>query len=616
MNPNILLVPILLPAIAGLIVLLLPKRGRIKEIITLIFMIITSAVSLIIFLGGETKLEIQSAGFPIQNMCFFDFIANHFSSFIMLACSLFGVLIVLYSIRQMESNSRLKEYYAYLLWTVAAANGAVLSDNLVLLIVFWGIVVVMLYLLITIGGPGSEKAAKKSFIIVGGSDFLMLLGAVIIFYLAKTIKLSEIKIPIQGSMAIFAFIFLMIGAITKAGAIPFHTWIPTVSQVAPVSVMAFLPAALDKLLGIYLLARIAMDLFVMNNIMGHILMGIGSITIIAAVMMALVQKNLKRLLAYHAVSQVGYMVLGIGTGIPVGIAGGLFHMLNNAIYKCCLFLCSGAVEYRTKTTKLEELGGLAKMMPVTFITCFIAAMSISGVPPFNGFVSKWMVYQGVIGVGGSIWPIFLVAAMFGSALTLASFIKVLHSTFLSRSPKGMKKVKEVGFSMKVPMIILASLCVIFGVFAQFPLRYLIGPISVKLASLNFGTFWESIKLTGVWSSTLATVLIIVSLIIGFFIYLIGNIKKMKESEIFVGGELIDNEEVRIPGTHFYSPIKSFFRKIYNRAEHGWFDIYILSKRAILPVVKNLRNAHSGILSLYIFWLIVGLILLLLVFIRF
>ncbi|GAG46575.1 unnamed protein product, partial [marine sediment metagenome] len=235
-----------------------------------------------------------------------------------------------------------------------------------------------------------------------------------------------------------------------------------------IPVTAFLPASLDKLLGIYLLARIAMNLFVMNKAMGTVLLVVGAITIIAAVMMALIQHDLKRLLGYHAVSQVGYMLLGIGTGNPIGIAGGLFHMLNHAIYKSCLFLCGGAVEQKTGTTNLDKLGGLAKVMPITFVTCLVGALSISGVPPFNGFVSKWMVYQGVIELGrqgDKLWIIWLTAAMFGSALTLASFMKLIHATFLGQraNNQASKRTNEVHWTMWLPMVILSGLCIIFGV---------------------------------------------------------------------------------------------------------------------------------------------------------
>ena len=134
-----------------------------------------------------------------------------------------------------------------------------------------------------------------------------------------------------------------------------------------------------------------MNLFTISRPMSIFLMAIGSFTIVAAVMMALIQHDLKRLLGYHAVSQAGYMVLGIGTGSIIGIAGGLFHMLNNAIYKHGLFLSGGAVEKKVGTTDLGRLGGLSRFMPISFVTCLIASLAISGVPPFNGFFSKWMI---------------------------------------------------------------------------------------------------------------------------------------------------------------------------------------------------------------------------------
>ena len=173
----------------------------------------------------------------------------------------------------------------------------------------------------------------------------------------------------------------------------------------------------------------------MSAAMNTFLMAIGSLTIVCAVMMALVQHDLKRLLGYHAVSQVGYMVLGIGTGNPIGIAGGIFHMLNHAIYKSCLFLSAGAVEKKTGTTDLDKLGGLSKTMPVVYVAFLIASLAISGVPPLNGFASKWMIYQGIIETGrqGShLWILWLMAAMFGSALTLASFMKLVHAVFLGQ----------------------------------------------------------------------------------------------------------------------------------------------------------------------------------------
>ncbi len=162
------------------------------------------------------------------------------------------------------------------------------------------------------------------------------------------------------------------------------------------------------------------------------MMTIGAVTIVLAVFMALIQKDFKKLLSFHAISQVGYMVLGIGTGIPIGIAGGLFHMINHAMYKCGLFLSAGSVEHRTGTTELKKLGGSGKEMPLTAFGFSVCALAISGVWPLNGFVSKEMVFHGAIETG---YIVFAIAAWVGAIFTFASFLKAGHSVFFGERTK-------------------------------------------------------------------------------------------------------------------------------------------------------------------------------------
>lgn len=288
-----------------------------------------------------------------------------------------------------------------------------------------------------------------------------------------------------------------------------------------------------------------------------------------AVLMALVQKRVMRLLSFHAVSQVGYMVLGIGTGTPIGIAGGLFHMLNHAVYKSGLFLSAGTVEYWTKNDEIDKLGGLARQMPLTFFSFLVCALAIAGVPPLNGFVSKWMVYQGIIEVareGNRLFPVFLVSAMLGSVLTLASFLKLLHAVFLGQRPAGLAKVREGSFTMWLPTAVLALLCIAFGVFAyQWPLRGLIYP------ALGF---WP--EPLGIWQPVVTTLLLFIALGIGAVIYLFGTARKPTLGVTFVGGEKIaEEEEGRVPGTAFYSSIKELpvVGDLLRFGEAGAFDLY-------------------------------------------
>jgi len=610
MNP--LLYPIALPIIAGFLCLLIPKKRRgILEGLALIASLATFALTIWLFF--ERPLDWLVGGALFLRL-------DGLSSFILMASGLFGVLIVLYSFKYIpafisrvhpEGKGRLREYYAYILWTIGAGCGALLANNFILLIVFWGLLGLTLYLLIGIGGPEASSAAMKSFIIVGGSDCVMILGVGIIWFLTKQFEMHSVTLSLTGALPTAAFLCLIVASFAKAGVMPLHTWIPACAERAPIPVIAFLPASLDKLLGIYLLARICLHLFElkMATTMSLILLIVGAVTIIAAVMMALVQHDLKRLLSYHAVSQVGYMVLGIGTGSPIGIAGGLFHMLNNAIYKGCLFLCGGAVEHRTGTTDLDRLGGLAKVMPITFATCLIATLSISGVPPLNGFVSKWMVYQGIIelGKGGDkLWIIWLAAAMFGSALTLASFMKVIHTIFLGQRSEVRSresKIREVSASMWVPMVVLAGLCVIFGVFAYaVPLKHLIFPSVADMPAVEEWLGW--------WRPGPATLLIIVGIGIGAIIYWVGNLKGLREDTPFIGGEVIPDEH-RVTGVDFYNTISDLklLKGIYNGASKGLFDIYYIGANVVAVFTKAVQKVHTGILTAYFSWFLAGLLIL-------
>jgi len=604
-----LLYPILVPAVAGIIPVFIPRKGKMAAgIIALAVTVWMFVRALSLF--GKWELAYSVRLFTLAGALPLDFSLRlyHFSSFILLFVMFFGVLVILYSLGYLRGKDTSSTYYTFILWTLAAAAGAVMTDNLLVLLIFWEILTLLLYFLVNMGGEGHAKAAAKCFTILGFSDAAMMLGILMIWMVYGTLRMSELSIATGNTFGVIAFIMLFVGAIAKAGAMPLHSWVPAIAVPTHAPVMAFLPAALDKLLGIYLLARIALDIFIIRPGSGLSLMMmiVGSATIIFAVLMALVQHDLKKLLSFHAVSQVGYMVLGVGSGIPIAIIGGLFHMLNNAVYKSGLFLSAGAVEKRAGTTELEKLGGLARYMPVTFVTTLVAALSISGVPPFNGFVSKWLVYQGMLEGG---YVIFLVVAIFGSALTLASFIKVLHSLFLGRLPAGFERVREVDFSMQFPMILLAILCVLFGVFAMIPLENFIIPIVGGGSVMTANNVIETTQ--GFWSPGLATILIILGIIVGLIIYATGRMRGARVDEnVWIGGNIMDNEEIRIPGTHFYKTITDDLNPVFTGAfrdgEKGAMDGYNIIGGLGGALVKVLRALHDGILSTYLSWVVIGL----------
>ena len=609
---KLLLMLIFVPLVAGFILLFTPAKWK------LLHRGCGLIISAFAFLAA---IKLYTAGIIVFDQPVLDIWqvklnllleTNQLNTFILLFAMGFGLLISIYSLKNNSASGQSNFFYGALLLAIGGSAGILLTGHLVFLLIFWEIVTVSLYLLIATGGTECRFAATKSFAMLGASDGALLLGIGMVWVLsAGTFQFIGLRLPTDSGLSIVAFLLLMLAATTKAGAMPLHTWLPTSGECTQASIMAILPAALDKLLGVYLLVIVVREIFLLQSgILSFILSIIGAATIILAVMVAMVQRNLKKLLSYQAIAQVGYMVLGIATLTPVGIAGAVFHMLNHATYKCCLFLCGGAVEQVTGTSELDRLGGLGKKMPWTFIAFLIATMSMSGIPLFGGFVSKWMVYQGIVqmasdaGAAAGFWPLWLLIAMFGSALTLAASVKILHSIFLSRKPDSLVAVQEVSTTMLVPMGILAFLCVFFGVFYHIPLKYFIYP------ALDIP--WET-AIIGSWNSWLAVIYLIGGILIALLIVLFSrSLMKQRSVPTWTCGEVQPNDEMIIPGTHFYKTISSLspFKQLYRLQEKEHFDLYNHAGKIGLLFSGFLKWLHSGLLPVYLVWTAFGLIVIL------
>ena len=610
---------IALPLFSGLLLFLIPEKFRtMKGIFALLISIISGYLSVVIFISGNQIFLLKnlstSAGFSVSGFDllkdsgrYLSFNCDNLSKLIILFASLFSFLILLYSLIYIKAG-RLKNYYPYFLITLGCTNGAVLSDNLLLFIAFWGVLGITLYKLIQGHDEESSATAKKTLILIGASDSIMIIGIAILWKITGSLSMGGISIQTTSVLPVVAFLALLTGSFTKAGAFPFHTWVPDYAKNAPAASSAYLPASLDKLLGIYFLARITTGMFIMNEWLTLLLLSIGVISIITAVMMALVQHNYKRLLGFHAVSQVGYMILGFGMGTMIGVAAGLFHMINNALYKSGLFLSAGCVEYCTGKEDIEDLGGLSKAMPFTFVTSLVFAMSIAGVPPFNGFASKWMIYQGIIdfgsgsGIANKLWVLWLGSAVLGSALTLASFIKLIGGIFLGRRKSEFAQTREVPALMWIPLVILAACCIFSGVFAtNLVVPKLLMPVS--------GEF----QFSGFWNSSLVSLLVLISICLGVIVYITLNMKRFRTEDSFIGGEKIQ-DQTSYGTTEFFKTIGEYrvFSWIYRKAEEGWFDIYDQSKQFVLWLSHQMSKAHTGVLPAYIIWIFAGLIVMLLI----
>ena len=455
MNDWRLILAIVLPALFGVLAFAVPARIRyLREGIALAGAAANLAAILPLY-GAKALFFTPWGGFGIN----FSLKLGALNGLILLAAAVFTILSMVYSVPFFLKKPVNSRYYAYALFTAAMLNGAVLANNLVVLLFFWEGILATLFAMILLGRDSAYRTSVKTVVLVGLSDLCMMLGIALTGRLAGTLEMDQISLPL-GGMSSAAFLLLVTGALGKAGAMPFHTWIPDAADDAPMPFMALMPAALEKLMGIYLLTRVCTELyrFTPGSRMSLLLMTVGAATILFAVLMALIQKDFKRLLSYHAVSQVGYMILGIGTALPVGILGGFFHMFNNAVYKSCLFYTAGAVERQAGTTDLKKLSGLGRQMPVTMVSFLVAAASIAGFPLTNGFYSKEMIFDGALESGAVFYAIALIGAFF----TAVSFLKLGHAAFFGKPMKELKAVREAPSAMLAPMVLLAVTCLAMG----------------------------------------------------------------------------------------------------------------------------------------------------------
>ena len=600
------LIFILLPAVVALVNVVLPvilrKLLSFFSSIFLLYLVINA-----LFLSNW----MEQVGFGTWRMLDTTvFAVDQMSIFALGFIQLLSFIILIYALKGVKPDIQ-KPFFALFPLSVAACNGVVLSEHGISLLIFWGLSGMTLFLYALLGhSENALQTAKKTVLIIGGSDAVLIMGFAVMVAMKPEAgwALSQFQIPVTSGLAWLAFILVLIAAFAKAGGFPLHTWLPDYTRDAPVESAALLPASLDKLLGIYLLARMVTTLFTVQLVLNLILITLGAITVITAVMMAMIQHNGRRLLGYHAVSQVGYMIIGVGSGNPIAFAGGLFHLVNNTIYKSNLFLTLGSVEKQTGTNDLDDLGGLGRNMPITFVMALIGALSISGIPPFNGFFSKWMIYQGVLDMartataGQQIWLLVcLTLAVFGSALTLASFMKFMHAIYLGKRPEKHNDVKETSFNQWLSTGILAALCIVFGLFAlAVPLRQLIYPATTA-SGLALPEF------VGLYQPLTLFLLFAIIFLIGMLTFALT--KNIRFDNIYLGG-MSAWERFRVSGTAFYNEIRSMrpLKGIYSAAEKKVFDVYDVSSKGSAGLAKVLQQAHPGLLSLYVFFIVLGVVI--------
>jgi len=394
------------------------------------------------------------------------------SSLLLIAINVIGLAATMFSVDYMRMYTSKLRYYSLFLLMVAGMNGVVMTGDMFNLYVFMEIAAIASYGLVAFGCEHEELEASFKYAVLGSlASSFILIGVALSYAMLGTLNMSHIatKVAAQGMSKplLVAMGMFICGFGLKAALVPLHAWLPDAHPSAPAPVSAMLSGVVIKALGLYVLARLIFNVYGVQTELLLILRYLGLISMVVGVLLAIGQWDMKRLFAYHSISQIGYVALGIGLGTSLGIVGGLFHLMNHSVFKSLLFLNAGAAEYATGTRDLKRLGGLNNSMPVTANTSMVASMSIAGIPPFNGFWSKLII---VLACMDSGHPWLALAAVLVSVITLASFLKVQRYAFFEAAKAGMARVAEAPALMRIAMVLLAVLCIVMSLLVMTGLK--------------------------------------------------------------------------------------------------------------------------------------------------
>jgi multicomponent Na+:H+ antiporter subunit D len=456
--PYFIIIPLLT---AFLITLIAGKKDNWAVILS--FISVAALLALSVFSFAEMKNETITYSLSGWRIPYgIVLVQDALTSFMLIMVGIISFTSLIFSIQYIREISMDWRYYALFMLLIAGMNGVLITGDLFNLFVFMEVGLFSAFALVAFGNKAEEFEAAFKYTVMGSISSTIILIAIAVTYSATStltlVKVSEGLID-KPELTLWIGALFITGFGLKTAAIPFHAWLPDAHSSAPAPISSMLSGVLIKALGVYVLIRIFFNVLNAPEVFTQAFLVLGSISILAGVLLAVGQWDMKRLLAYHSVSQIGYILLGLGLATPLGILGGVFHLLNHAIFKSLLFYNAGTVELALGTRDLNKMGNLTKILPVASRTSMIASLSISGVPPFNGFFSKLIIIIAAVEAG---FPLYALVAVVGSLLTLASFMKVQRYGF--RGEVIIESIKtKIGWRMNSAMVILALLCLLTSI---------------------------------------------------------------------------------------------------------------------------------------------------------
>lgn len=450
--------------------LVLPYAGkisaRLRNYLSLLFVsipFVISAFCLYLLIRGQASFLFVWQ-FKIVNLSMsFGLLGDYLALFMAMASSLIGAVIVFYSFGYISHYGNQNEYYMMVVLFIGAMMGICFSTNLIFIYVFWEISAICCWRLIGFYRKDEFiKRADKAFIITVSGALLMLLGFISLYQQTGTFDLTGMKgVTISSS----ALILILFGILSKSATLPLHTWLPD-AGVAPSPVTSLLHAAVLVKIGVYVFARLFIITLSMPQIWHTIIPAIAAVSALVSAGAALVENDIKRILAYSTISQLGFILMGLSMGNKLAAAGGLLYILMHALAKAGLFLCAGIIEQKKHTKDIREMGGLISSMPITAASFLICSFSIMGIPPLGGFFSKYMVISGAAGSGNQ-WITFTFVA--AAILTIIYLFRAFTMVFLG-APRGTTP-KEGSASMITSVVVLAILSIAGGILIFYPLSF-------------------------------------------------------------------------------------------------------------------------------------------------
>ena len=419
------------------------------------------------FMGGWGVEEVAPGQTFVAGIAL---VLDGLSRLFLLVIGVVSLAVAVFAGRYMEASTGKPLFYALFNLIVAGMCGAVLAADLFNLFVFLEVASIASYALVAFGTKGREVEAAFKYLLLGAvASSAILLGIGVVYASTGYLNMADVAGAIQegrlsGLLLHFVAALFLMGFGLKAAMMPFHAWLPDAHPSAPAPISAMLSGLLIKTLGIYALIRVFYVVIGIDPRVQAVLLGLGCLSMVAGVLLAYGQDDLKRLLAYSSISQMGYVLVALGIDTWLGVVAAVFHAMNHAMFKSALFLASGSLERISGTRDLSAMGGVARRAPWTAAGTMGAALSIAGVPPFNGFWSKALILVALFASGHALVGGIAAAT---AVLTLITFVRVMRGTLFAPLAPRLAEAREVPASMWAPVLGLVALC--FLTIALWPL---------------------------------------------------------------------------------------------------------------------------------------------------